>query len=101
VRPPSRDVRRNPATQLLSAGDLGYIPAGLVHGYQVAEAALILGVSTGGFERFFHQMGQATDHSAAGQPPFIPDLPRMQAAARAHDMEFLPGFEWPAPPDQE
>ena len=31
----------------------------------------------------------------------IPDLPRMQAAAQAHDMEFLPGFEWPAPPDQE
>jgi hypothetical protein len=59
------------------------------------------GVSTGGFERFFQQMGQPTDHPAAGQPPFIPDLPRMQAAAQAHDMEFLPGFEWPAPPDQE
>ena len=88
-------------SQLLAAGDFGYIPAGLVHAYQVAEAALILGVSTGGFERFFQQMGQPTDHPAAGQPPFIPDLPRMQAAAQAHDMEFLPGFEWPAPPDQE
>ena len=60
----------------------------------LAEAALIVGVSSGGFERFFQQMGRPTDHPAAGQPPFVPDFPRMQAAAQAHDMEFLPGFEW-------
>ena len=42
--------------------------------------------------RTFHQW--ATDHATADQPPFIPDFPRMQAAARAHDMEFLPEFDW-------
>src|SRR6201999_727726 len=78
----------------LGPGDFGYIPAGLVHAYQVEEASQVLGVASGGFERFFQQMGQPTDHGTPDQPPFIPDFPRMQAAAQAHDMEFLPNFDW-------
>ena len=78
----------------LGAGDFGFVPAGLVHAYQVEEPTRILGVATGGFERFFQQMGQPTDHASPDQPPFIPDFPRMQAAAQAHDMEFLPDFDW-------
>ena len=78
----------------LGAGDFGFVPAGLVHAYQVEEAAQVLGVATGGFERFFQQMGQPTDHGTPDQPPFIPDFPRMQAAAQAHDMEFRPDFDW-------
>ena len=78
----------------LGPGDFGFVPAGLVHAYQVEEAAQVLGVATGGFERFFQQMGQPTDHATPDQPPFIPDFPRMQAAAQAHDMEFLPDFDW-------
>jgi quercetin 2,3-dioxygenase len=78
----------------LAAGDFGYIPAGLVHAYQVEEASQVLGVASGGFERFFQQMGQPTDHGTPDQPPFIPEFPRMQAAAQAHDMEFLPDFDW-------
>jgi len=87
-------------SRLLTAGDFGYVPAGLVHAYQVEEAAQILGVCTGGFERFFQQIGQPTEHATAEQPPFVPGFPRMAAAAQAHDMEFLPGFDWP-PPGQE
>jgi quercetin 2,3-dioxygenase len=82
-------------SQLLGPGDFGYVPAGLVHAYQVAEAAQILGVCSGGFERFFQRMGQPADHGTAGQPPFIPDFPRMQAAAERYNMDFLPGFDWP------
>ena len=78
----------------LGPGDFGFVPAGLVHAYQVEEAAQVLGVATGGFERFFQQMGQPTNHATPDQPPFIPDFPRMQAAAQAHDMEFLPDFDW-------
>ena len=40
-------------------------------------------------------MGQPTDHASLDQPPFIPDFPRMQAAAQAHSTDFFPGFEWP------
>jgi quercetin 2,3-dioxygenase len=81
-------------SQLLTSGDFGYVPAGLVHAYQVEEPALMVGVSTGGFERFFQQMGQPADHAHTNQPPFIPDFPRMQAAAQTHNMEFLPDFDW-------
>ncbi len=55
----------------------------------------MLGVATGGFERFFQQMGTPTDHATLDQPPFVPDFPRMQAAARAHTMDFLPELAWP------
>jgi quercetin 2,3-dioxygenase len=81
-------------SRLLTAGGFGYVPAGLAHAYQVEEPTRMLGVATGGFERFFQQMGQPTDHATPGQPPFAPDFPRMQAAAQAHDMEFLPDFDW-------
>jgi quercetin 2,3-dioxygenase len=50
---------------------------------------------TGGFERFFQHIGQPADHGTTGQPPFIPDFPRMQAAAERYSMDFLPGFDWP------
>jgi len=85
-------------SRLLAAGDFGFVPAGLVHAYQVHEPARILGVASGGFERFFQHMGQPTEHATAEQPPFIPDFPRMQAAATAHAMEFLPTFDWTGSP---
>jgi len=40
-------------------------------------------------------MGTPADSAAPDQPPFIPDFPRMQAAAQAHGTRFLPDFEWP------
>jgi hypothetical protein len=43
---------------------------------------------------FFRHMGQPTEHATAEQPPSIPDFPRMQEAATAHAMEFLPDFDW-------
>ena len=94
------DAAGEKATALLSPGDFAYVPAGTPHAYQVEEDARLTGTMTGGFERFFQHMGTATDHTGTDQPPFVPDLPRMQAAARQHDMEFLPGFEWPTPGDR-
>lgn len=82
-------------SQLLGAGDFGFVPAGFAHAYRIEEAARMLGVVTGGFERFFQHMGTPSDHADAGRPPFVPDFPRMQAAAQQHDMQFLQGFEWP------
>jgi quercetin 2,3-dioxygenase len=77
-------------TRLLRAGDFGYVPAGFAHAYKIEEAARMMGTLSGGFERFFQHMGTPTDHGTAQQPPFIPDFPRMQAAAQQHDMQFFP-----------
>ena len=82
-------------SRLLTPGDFGFVPAGTPHAYRVEEAARILGVMTGGFERFFQHMGTVTDNGTKDQPPFIPDFPRMKAAAMQHNMQFMPDYQWP------
>jgi quercetin 2,3-dioxygenase len=89
------DAGGEKTSRLLGPGDFGYVPAGTPHAYRVEQAARILGVMTGGFERFFQHMGTPTDHPNKDQPPFIPDFPRMQAAAGQHRMKFLPDYQWP------
>ncbi|MGY1625168.1 quercetin 2,3-dioxygenase [Geodermatophilus sp. SYSU D00965] len=88
------DAEGTKTTKLLTAGDFGYVPAGFAHAYQIEEAARMMGVLSGGFERFFQHMGTATDAATAQQPPFIPDFPRMQAAAQQHNMQFMPEYRW-------
>lgn len=80
--------------RLLTAGDFGFVPAGLPHAYRVEEPSRMLGVVTGGFERFFQHMGAPTDSAEPGRP-FVPDPERMRAAAQQHRMRFLHGFAWP------
>jgi len=71
------------------------VPAGLAHAYRVEKAATMLGVSSGGFERFFQQMGTLADAIDRTSPPYIPGFPKMKAAAAEHRMQFLPDFDWP------
>ena len=71
------------------------MPAGFAHAYQIVEDARMMGTLSGGFERFFQHMGTETDHATTEQPPFIPDFPRMQAAAQQHNMQFMPDYTWP------
>jgi quercetin 2,3-dioxygenase len=59
----------------------------------------MLGVLSGGFERFFQRMGASTDTAEAGQPPFIPDINRIMAAGQEHDTRFFPDFSWPEAPE--
>ncbi len=82
-------------SELLTPGDFGFVPAGFAHAYQVVEDARMMGTLSGGFERFFQHMGTPTDHPTTDQPPFVPDFPRMQAAAQQHDMRFMPEHRWP------
>lgn len=84
-------------TRHLREGDFAFVPAGAPHAYRIEEPTRLLGVASGGFERFFGHMGTLVDDPTAATPPFIPDGPRMGAAAQRHHMEFLPGFEWPTP----
>jgi quercetin 2,3-dioxygenase len=82
-------------SRLLDEGDFGFVPAGRPHAYRVEAPARMLGVSTGGFERFFQEMGTLADRIDLESAPFVPDFPRMQAAAQAHNMQFMPAFDWP------
>lgn len=82
-------------SQLLEPGDFGYVPAGLPHAYKVEESARLMGVVTGGFERFFQEMGEPTDRPTVDQPPAIPEFPRVHATGQKYRTEFIPGFSWP------
>ena len=90
------DAEGTKTTELLTAGDFAYVPAGTPHAYRVEEAARLTGTMTGGFERFFQHMGTLTDHNTTEQPPFIPDFPRMQAAAQPAQHAVHAGLQWPS-----
>jgi quercetin 2,3-dioxygenase len=90
-----QDLAGQRTSRLLGPGDFGFVPAGLTHAYRVERAVRMLGVLSGGFERFFQQMGTPADSDDPEQPPFIPDFPRIQAAAQAHQTQFFQDFEWP------
>lgn len=89
------DDEGSKTSRLLQPGDFGFVPAGTPHAFRIEQAARILGVVSGGFERFFQHMGTSTDHATTEQPPFIPDFARMKAAAERHNMQFLPDYQWP------
>ncbi|MEU4560096.1 quercetin 2,3-dioxygenase [Actinoplanes sp. NPDC023936] len=80
--------------RLLGQGDFGFVPAGAAHAYRVEKPSLILGAATGGFERFFQQMGMPVASAANDGEPYVPPYPRMQAAAEAHNMRFIPDARW-------
>jgi quercetin 2,3-dioxygenase len=82
-------------SQLLSEGDFGFVPAGAAHAYRVEAPARILGAATGGFERFFQQMGTPADTIDMQSPPYVPKFAQMRAAAQTHNMRFMPEFDWP------
>jgi quercetin 2,3-dioxygenase len=88
-------------SRLLGPGDFGFVPAGLAHAYRVEAPSRMLGVLSGGFERFFQHMGTPADTAAPGQPPFIPALDRIIAAGQRHGTRFMPDFSWPEPDGQD
>ena len=62
--------------RVLTTGDFGYVPAGRRHTFRVeSHRARTLGVSTGGFERFFAAAGERTDLDDAARGARRP-LPR-------------------------
>lgn len=67
--------------RLLEPGDFGYVPAGTLHAYR-AEGAhnRCLGVSTGGFERFFQAFGTRTEARREPGPFYLPPPQQMREA---------------------
>ena len=74
-------------SELLNAGDFGFVPAGFAHAYKIEEAARMMGTLSGGFERFFQHMGtvdRPPDQGPAAVHPGLPaDAGRRPAAQHA------------------
>ncbi|MFV0457798.1 MAG: quercetin 2,3-dioxygenase [Actinomycetales bacterium] len=78
-------------SRLLRPGDFGYCPAKHLHTFRVEEHARMLGVNTGGFERFFAAAGTPTDSRELPEPPYIPTPEHLQAAAEHFGNRFAFG----------
>ena len=75
----------------LAPGDFGYVPAGLAHTFRVEEHdTRIVGVCTGGFERFFAAAGRPADSPELPAPPYVPPMEQLMDAGEAFDNRFLP-----------
>ena len=80
------DHEGNQVTRVLEPGDFGFVPATYVHAFRAeADYNKVFGISTGGFERFFHALGQPTDDRGAPTVPFIPSREQMGAAFGRYD----------------
>jgi quercetin 2,3-dioxygenase len=75
--------------RVLTSGDFGYVPAGRKHTFRVeSHRARALGVSTGGFERFFAASGERTESTMPPAVPVIPSPEQLGEAARRFRNEF-------------
>ena len=77
----------------LTTGDFAFIPANIVHAFQIHNTTKVFGVGTAGFERFFHAMGQQTD-ATSPQGLYVPDYPTMRAAGEKYWTQFMPEFQF-------
>jgi quercetin 2,3-dioxygenase len=75
----------------LEPGEFGYVPAGLAHTFRVeADNTRIVGVCSGGFERFFAAAGAPTEAAELPHPPYVPPMEQLMAAGEAFHNRFLP-----------
>ncbi|QAY59347.1 cupin domain-containing protein [Microbacterium protaetiae] len=83
--------------EVLTPGGFGYVPQGVIHAFRIESAdSRILGVSTAGFGRFFHEMGKATDKPGIPAPDefFAPSIEQMMSAGQAHGTIFRPDYSF-------
>lgn len=78
----------------LGAGDFGFVPADTVHAFRMEDTTRVLGVATGGFERFFHDMGTPTTEVGIPAKPYITPIPQMIAAGQRYGTVFMPDFRF-------
>lgn len=80
----------------LKTGDFGFVPTNTVHAFRMEATTRVLGVNTGGFERFFHDMGTPAPADAMGPPPvpYITPIQQMLAAGQKFGTVFMPDFRF-------
>lgn len=77
----------------LTTGDFAFVPAGIVHAFQIQSTTKVFGCGTAGFERFFHAIGQKTDLTEP-EGIFVPDFSVMRAAGEKYATVFQPEFQF-------
>ncbi|MDL5156689.1 quercetin 2,3-dioxygenase [Actinomycetospora termitidis] len=89
VRVVVEDNQGGTVDQVLTTGDFGYVPAGHKHSFRVeSHRARTLGVSTGGFERFFAAAGEPTESRMPPERPVVPSPEQLGDAARRFRNDF-------------
>ena len=78
--------------RILETGGFAFIPKNTVHAFQMVKPSRVLGVATGGFERFFHAIGTPTDVPGIPAVPYIPSREEMMQAGQKYGTVFMPGF---------
>lgn len=76
----------------LKTGDFGFVPLNTVHAFRMEAATKVFGVNSGGFERFFHDIGTPTEESGIPQIPYITPFPQLLAAGEKYGTVFMPDF---------
>jgi quercetin 2,3-dioxygenase len=77
----------------LVTGDFAYVPAGIVHAFQIQNTTKVFGCGTAGFERFFHAIGQKTDLTEP-EGIYVPDFSVLRAAGEKYATVFMPEFQF-------
>ncbi|MFE1646711.1 quercetin 2,3-dioxygenase [Microbacterium sp. P01] len=75
----------------LVTGDFAFVPAGIVHAFQIHNSTKVFGTGTAGFERFFHAIGEKTE-ATEPQGVYVPDFSVMRAAGEKYATVFMPQF---------
>ena len=89
------DQRGFQGKRTLKTGDFGFVPTNTVHAFRMEAPTKVLGVNTGGFERFFHDMGTpAPDVVGIPEVPYITPIEQMLAAGRKFGTVFMPDFRF-------
>ena len=78
----------------LGTGDFGFVPTNTVHAFRMEETTRVLGVNTGGFERFFHDMGTPTEEPGVPTQPYITPIEQMIRAGQRYGTVFMPDFRF-------
>jgi quercetin 2,3-dioxygenase len=82
---------------VLEKDDLLFLPAGTVHTYAVeSDTARMVGVNTGGFERFVHAMGVPTDAHRLPVGPIPPAGADYAEAGREFGILMRPDWDYAA-----
>src|SRR6478609_4890446 len=89
----SADEADDHSRTTLVTGDFAYVPANIVHAFQIHNTTKVFGVGTAGFERFFHAIGQKTDLTEP-QGVYVPDYSVMRAAGEKYWTQFMPEFQF-------
>ncbi|WP_062464100.1 quercetin 2,3-dioxygenase [Demequina soli] len=82
--------------KVLTSGAFGFVPKGTIHAFRMEAQSKIMGVSSGGFARFFHAMGTPTDKPGIPTPSefYAPPFSQMKAAGELYGTVFRPDYNF-------